>query len=154
MPKTAKTKHRHGRRICIFCGVEGKISKEHVFGLWLKDLFPRDEHTKRKSIYTAWLDESGSHTPAEKKDQLQGHVGSKQLRVVCQRCNNIWLSQLETRIRPILVPLITGEHRNLIESEQALLATWSTRIAMVAEHFRPIDHGICQDERTWLMNEL
>ncbi len=154
MLKTAKTKHRSGRRICIFCGVEGKISKEHVFGLWLKELFPRDEHTTHKSIYTAWLDESGPHSPAEKRDQPQGHVGSKQLKVVCRRCNSGWLSQLENRIQPTLLPLITGERRNLTEGEQALLATWAAKIAMVAEHFRPIDHGISQDERTWLMNEL
>ena len=154
MPKTVKTKYLRGRRKCIFCDEPGKISKEHIFGLWLRKLFPRDKHTTHTSIYTAWLDESGSHTPAEKRDRLQGHVGSKSLKVVCQQCNSGWLSQLETHIQPTLIPLITGERRNLTESEQTLLATWATKIAMVAEHFRPIDDGISQDERTWLMNEL
>lgn len=154
MPKIIKPKYLRGRRKCIFCGGAGKISKEHVFGLWLKELFPRDEHTTHKSVYTAWLDESGSHTPAEKRGQLQGHVGSKSLKVVCQRCNSGWLSQLETRVRIVLTPLITGKNRNLLGDQQTLLATWATKIAMVAEHFRPIDDGISQDERTWLMNTL
>lgn len=154
MPKTVKPKHRRGRRKCIFCGEPGKISKEHIFGLWLKELFPRGEHTTHKSVYTAWLNESGSHTPAEKRGRHQGHVGSKSLKVVCQPCNDGWLSQLETRVRPTLTPLITGERRNLIGNEQALLATWAAKTAMVAEYFRPTDRGISQDERTWLMDRL
>lgn len=154
MPKDRKPKYLRGLRKCIFCGKPGDISKEHVFGLWLREFFPRDKHTTHKSVYTAWLDESGSHTPAEKRDRLQGHVGSKSLKVVCRQCNGGWLSQLEESVRPTLVPLITGERRNLTEIEQVLLATWATKIAMVAEHFRPIDDGILQDERTWLMNEL
>ena len=154
MPKTVKLKYRRGRRKCIFCDGARKISKEHLFGLWLRELFPRDEHTTHKSIYTAWLDESGSHTPAEKRDQRQGHVGSKSLKVACRQCNDGWLSQLETRVRPVLTPLITGENHNLLEDEQTLLATWAAKTAMVAEHFRPIDHGISQDERTWLIDKL
>lgn len=154
MPKVPKPKHLRGLRECIFCGKSGDISKEHVFGLWLREFFPRDKHTTHKSVYTSWLDESGSHTPAEKRDRLQGHVGSKSLKVVCRQCNSGWLGQLEESVRPTLVPLITGERLNLTETEQTLLATWAAKIAMVAEHFRPIDHGISQDERTWLMDEL
>ncbi len=154
MPKTIKTKYRRGRRKCIFCDGAGKISKEHVFGLWLREFFPRNEHTKHKSAYISWRDESGPHAPTDRRLQRQGHVGSKQIKVVCRQCNNEWLSRLEGRVKRALPPLIAGKRANLLEGGQALLATWAAKTAMVAEHFEPIDSGITQDERTWLMNNL
>lgn len=154
MLRGSSTKQHLEPRKCIFCGRAGDISKEHLFGRWLREFFPRDEHSKHRATYTAWLDESGSHTPAEKREFKQGHIGSKSLKVACQRCNNGWLSQLESRVRPALAPLIAGERCNLTGNLQMPLATWAAKTAMVAEHFRPNEDGISQNERTSLMNTL
>ena len=41
MPKIIKPAYLKGRNKCIFCSGTSKISKEHVFGDWLKGYFPR-----------------------------------------------------------------------------------------------------------------
>jgi hypothetical protein len=64
------------------------------------------------------------------------------------------MSQLEERIKPVLVPLIAGNRCNLTGEVQALLSTWAAKTAMVAEHFRPTDNGISQEERTFLMEHF
>lgn len=138
-------------RKCIFCGHTG-VSKEHLFADWLADIFPRDAQSRRRSVYTQWLDESGPHTPAEKRGLEEGHLGSKKLRVVCQGCNAGWLSRLEERAKPILIPLIAGNRFNLTTEAQALLSTWAAKTAMVAEHLRATENGTSQDERAALMS--
>jgi hypothetical protein len=139
---------------CIFCGDAVRLPKEHVFGEWLEELFPRDAQTKHDALFTAWLDESGAHTPAHKRETKQGHVGSKKLKVACRSCNSGWMSTLEKRAKPTLTHLIAGNRYKLTGDKQALLATWAAKTAMVAEFFRPIDDGITQAERTLLKERL
>lgn len=154
MSRAKNPKHLRGRRKCIFCEGDGKMSKEHVFALWLREFFPRDAQTKHKSAFISWPDEASPSAPIDIRKPGQGHVGSKKLRVVCEPCNNEWLSGLETKAQHAIPPLIVGNRYNLLEGGQALLATWAAKTAMVAEHFKPTDAGITQGERTWLMNSL
>lgn len=60
---------------------------------------------------------------------------------------------MEERVKPILIPLIIGERRNLSMYDQSVLATWASKTAMVAEYSKPIEDGITQGERTWLMEK-
>lgn len=156
MPKSGKPNYARGRRVCIFCGGASgaRISKEHVFGFWLRDLFPRDKTTTHKSVYVQWPDEAGPQPAYEKWSHGQGHVGSKKLRVLCQRCNNVQLGRLEEWAKEALLPLIVGNRANILPGGQQLLATWAAKTAMIAEHFRPIDSGIPQDDRTWLLQKM
>jgi hypothetical protein len=153
MPK-AKPKHVRGKRVCIFCARDRKITKEHVFGIWLKDLFPRDEYTRHRTIKITWPDKNGRQPSIESSSLEQGHVGSQKLRVVCQVCNNERLGGLEDRAKKALPPLIIGRRANILPGGQALLATWATKTAMVAEYFRPVKDGITQPERSWLIDNL
>jgi hypothetical protein len=150
MAKSGKRKYRRGRRKCTFCG-GFKISKEHVFPDWLKELFPRDADTTHTATHFDWPKNFITKVPIEKRKYRQGHVGAQKVRVVCERCNNGWLSALEEHTKPILLPLISGENCNLPLNSQTALATWAVKTSMTAEYLRPRDKGITQDERTWLM---
>jgi len=156
MPKDTNSKDARSRRICIFCGGNSgsRITKEHIFGEWLKKFFPRDETTNHKSFYIEWPDESGPRPAREKWTQGQGHVGSKKLLVLCRVCNNERLSGLEDRAKSALPPLIVGDRSNLPPAEQSVLATWAAKTAMVVEHSKPIDSGIPQEARSWLLANM
>ena len=151
MPKIEKQKYRHGRRLCIFCNGDGKISKEHVFAEWLRDYFPRYSERTHKSAFISWMDESGPSAPVDRRSKHQGHLGTKKLRVVCSTCNGGWMSNLEGCAKSALPPLMAGQRCNITEGGQKLLATWAAKTAMVAERLLP-ETDITQPERAWLMD--
>lgn len=148
--RTASTSRRK-RQKCIFCESDRKITKEHVFGQWLREYFPRDKNSKRKSAYISWNDELRPALGIDVRKIAQGHPGSMTLRVVCRDCNVGWMSQLENQVRRAMKPLILGNRCNILGSGQRLLAAWAAKTAMVAENFAPVDSGVTQAERTWLM---
>lgn len=127
------------------------MSKEHIFGLWLKELFPRDANTTHISARISWPKKLISSAPIDRREHGQGHSGSKKLRVVCKKCNTSWMSKLEAWAKTALPPMIIGRRCNLVPSGQMGLATWAAKTAMVAEYFEPRGDSITQEERTWLM---
>jgi hypothetical protein len=72
----------------------------------------------------------------------------------CQKCNNEWLSELEKRIKPLLLMLINGMPFTLSVDAQVLLATWAAKTIMAAEFFDPAKIAIPQDDRASLMRNL
>jgi hypothetical protein len=99
----------YGRRRCIFCErrpPDVKISKEHVFADWLRDIFPRDAKTTHTLGVIDW--QRGLARPTVTKKHGQGHSGSKKVRAVCQECNGTWLSSLEDTAKPILTLLMAS----------------------------------------------
>lgn len=54
--------------------------------------------------------------------------------VVCESCNNTWMSDLESRAKPYLEPMLDGYGRLLHESAQRTLATWALKTSMMVEH--------------------
>jgi hypothetical protein len=55
---------------------------------------------------------------------------------VCARCNNGWMSELENRVKPIVEALFSEEPVTLKSDDQATLALWSVKNAMVFEELR------------------
>ena len=58
-------------------------------------------------------------------------------RVVCQTCNNTWMSRMETAVKPTLLPLMLREARHLTREDQVTLTTWALLKNMVAEFSDP-----------------
>lgn len=126
---------------CIFCGGFG-LSKEHVLPDWLRQIFPRlptDTHTMGYLAHPA-------RREFEKK-RGQGQLGSKKVRVVCKKCNNSWLSDMEDDTQGILRPLIEGTVRTLTIDEQSRLAAWIAKTTMTAEYLVKEQPAIKQAER-------
>lgn len=136
---------------CIFCGGQ-PVSKEHLFAEWLIPLFPRDASTSHTFGTFNWRDGNASGSPYQPTTQpRQGHVGSKKVRVVCQPCNSGWLSRLEERTKPILIPMICGDRCNLTPEYQQVLSAWAAKTSTVADCVLPRDNRISQDEKVWIM---
>ena len=75
----------------------------------MKDLFPKEavpEHYEVVSVRTHKVVPVG--TPKVLSCR-QGGAITKKLRVVCETCNNEWMSEIEDRVKPILAPLILGQ---------------------------------------------
>jgi hypothetical protein len=133
-----------------------KISKEHVFGDWLGQIFPHAGNSTHTHGIIDWpVAAPNNEPPTITIGGGQGHSGTKKVKVVCATCNETWLStKIENATKPILIPLIAGLPVELLIADQGKLATWAAKTVMTAEHVNKRPPAILQSERTWLMGTL
>jgi hypothetical protein len=137
---------------CIFCnGASGtRLTKEHIFPDWLRQFFPRSPTDTHTHGLTSWK----GLEPVTARTKKQGQAGSRRVKVVCQECNNEWLSGLEKRAKPLLIMLIRGMPFTLNADAQRLLAVWAAKTVMTAEFVDPTKVAIPAVERASLMRDL
>ena len=118
---------RRAGKQCIFCG-DLVGSGEHILPDWLKHSKTVDHtavnHTQSQTliravpiapdavVLTTDLDEQRHGGPATKRKEP----------VVCAPCNNGWMSRLETKAKPILLPIVDDEPQELDEDAQRTIA--------------------------------
>ena len=111
-----------GMRSCIFCD-NRPSTKEDAWPLWLIRLLrtgPGRIDGERGGRRFVWrVVEPGL-----------------KVKFVCARCNNGWMSDLENRVKPIIETLVGEERVTLSSVDQATLATWAVKNAMVFEALR------------------
>jgi hypothetical protein len=71
-------------------------------------------------------------------------------RCVCESCNHGWMSTLENESKPILNPLLHDVPAPLAAAEQAIVARWAMKTAMVFEAIAPGPFG---NERFYTRDE-
>jgi hypothetical protein len=83
-----------------------------------------------------------------------GEHRSRGLRVVCETCNNGWMSRLQQRARPLLDALLAGRWLPLGLQEQRAIAAWATMFSMVYEFSQPHAVATAQHERDEFMRTV
>jgi hypothetical protein len=108
---------------CAFCSHEGKLSREHITGKWMRELFPG-----KKIVSYSTTKGTNLEYPIEKLDW--------KAKVVCETCNNTWMSDIEKHhAKPVLTPLITGQMDIPIGlSEAHSIALFTFKTAVVLDH--------------------
>ena len=127
-------------RKCIFCGASRDITKEHIFAEWLQRYLPKEKKPRAHfSKDISGFDQHGNpiyKTFLGRLNRPGGFVKQK-LRVVCARCNNGWMSALQSRTKPILIPLMKGDDCKIGQEQKVILSAWATMYAMVEDHIEP-----------------
>lgn len=107
---------------CSFCGsTERPRGKEHVFPAWL-----------RTTGLPTPLSELGNGRINRLPRTWPGKPFTTTVGGVCDACNHGWLSQMEELTKPVLVSLIKGISCQLSPSEQAIVACWAWKTALVS----------------------
>jgi len=78
-----------------------------------------------------------------------GDFHAQKLRIACRSCNTGWMSRLQTKAKPHLVPMLVGKNTSLYRAEQATLAAWATMFVMTADYLDSEMASITPDDRTW-----
>lgn len=117
-------------RICVFCGGT-PATREHAWPKWLVSLFPA------QPIQAA---RTGASPHLYTSDSIELAV-----RVVCEECNNGWMSALENRAAGTLSRMIRGQSTPLDPPAQLAVAAWAVKTAMVMEHTL----GLTREELFW-----
>ena len=82
-----------------------------------------------------------------------GDIHDLKVRCVCGPCNNGWMRKLESRVRPLIVPLLDGQRVRLLPSDYKSIAVWAGMNAMVMEYERLGHVTTHHTQRRMLMNK-
>jgi hypothetical protein len=117
---------RAPRKQCVFCGAR-PVSKEHVFGKWLRTTVGQADHVVTKTQI--------ADGPTKTAHPQVPFVA--QVKVVCESCNNEWMSRVETAAMPHLERILNSQPVTLDEPTTCTLATWVFKTSlMVREQVR------------------
>lgn len=119
MVKSFRAKHLAFLRVkCIFCGREGKATREHLWPRWAQGTLGDDD--RNKSVRHSIEPHDEPHTIWD------APLFSATLKDVCRDCNSGWMSRIEAEAKTYAEPLIKGEEGNLIDPDaQWAIARWA-----------------------------
>lgn len=130
---------------CIFCSGNGRLSKEHIYPDWLKEHLIRSDAGLSRHKVT-----QNSQEPKTGKLQRPIDFHKQKLRVVCESCNNGWMSRLQSLSKPHLIPLLNGDWSNLTEESYNVISAWSAMFTIVNELAHPETATVPKAERYFL----
>src|ERR1700675_4231730 len=112
------------RKECAFCTETAKLSAEHLWSNWMNELFPGKKHFTNKN-------EHGEIVADWSSDKLDWKA-----RVVCEPCNNTWMSQTEARTKKVMTNFILGKQGPITQSCADSIAIFSFKTAVIFDHIR------------------
>jgi len=127
---------------CLFCNQKRKLTKEHIYPVWLSEIIKVDDITFEPSTwnYLTKTTEQGTTLEAaalhseERKIKYSDFV----VKLVCEECNSGWMSQLESDVKSIFFSL----HRKAINIENDYLAAYNLslwaiiKLIMITQTFK------------------
>lgn len=118
---------------CLFCNREfdpaagREKTGEHVFGDWLR---PHFEIPGSPGTQVRW---NASSTGDQELWSYKTYPADRTVKGVCGECNNGWLSNMETRVKPHLLPALRSRkrRRSFGEGAQSIFSAWAYKTALV-----------------------
>jgi hypothetical protein len=132
---------------CIFCESDEKLTKEHVFGKWIKKAVvnphPRTDHF-------VFINGAPKVPGAFNRP---GAPHSKHLKVVCRTCNNGWMSALQANAKEHVLGLLRGELDINAKDNMKHIASYAAMVTMVLEFSDLNTLTVPQEERSYLRDK-
>lgn len=111
---------------CAFCHRVAKLSGEHIWSEWINSLLGSREYVFRRNA------EDGSVIATWKNDELNWKAN-----VVCEPCNNGWMSDLENdHAKPTLSGIILGRSMSILPLGISSLSAVGFKTAVLTDHMR------------------
>lgn len=117
-------------RRCGFCESSGPITAEHIFATWIGPVLGL-------GVVGAAVQHSFRMDGLLRGAPWTAQTLNQTVRMACASCNHGWMSDLETRVRPVIAPMIqTVTSAALDLASQATVAAWAIKTAMVSEFLK------------------
>ncbi len=116
--------------ICLACFADVPRLHEHIFPTWLNRYLPED---RVQHLEQTRYGDNGF-------ERQRRSIGLDfTVRKVCSRCNNEWMSRLETEAIPVLHPLISSvEVQLLTTTQQRKVAVWAVKTSMMLDQTQTV----------------
>jgi hypothetical protein len=137
-------------RQCIYCGNHGKMTKEHFYGEWLKKIVSPGR--SKRTVHIVSTETENGVVLGKGKLHRPGPPYASQLRVVCEECNNGWLSKIQEIAKPLLIPLIRGDTSRMTADCLLPLAAYATMVTMTIQFADPQTLVHTSEQRLAFMN--
>lgn len=105
-------------KYCVFCHKNRKLTKEHILPNWLSELYP-----KRLMINNQFVGGNNQEWPSR--------IFQHKAKIVCEECNGGWMSNLENRVKPIIIDLFKLKKKVINEQEQKILSLWAQKTVLM-----------------------
>ena len=116
---------------CAFCNQPATMTREHIWGEWIKAFVP--PAANKHGYQRIAVPRPGERVPEQPQIRAGNPVGAT-VPVVCTPCNSGWMSRLQERAKPYLIPLFDGQDVRLSADAQTAIAQWATMATMTAEY--------------------
>lgn len=103
--------------------------------LWVARLYPGEAWWRHES-----MGPDGGDTKIKRAKRP-----SVKSRKFCATCNNVWMSQLEQAVQPILTEMIEGRRIRLDAARQELVAFWVCKTTLAFESMEPTSRRFAPD---------
>ena len=144
--------------VCIFCGANGKLTREHIWADWLKKYIPKDMPDYQAGEIVRGRD---GEVLRERGRRVGGDPRSRRVECVCgsithrrtpdrKGCNDGWMSDIQAAVKPTVIPMIEGKSVLLRREQQRTFAAWVAMAAMCSEQGDKDWVSIREKDRTWL----
>lgn len=137
------------RRPCIFCRKPEKLSKEHIWPVWLHRRAAGWGGTGHGQFIETRASRDAPRRVSQK--DRQGGLHTKKIRAVCRRCNSGWMSELEKAVRPTVEELVEGKGASIGGDAIRTLIRWVAVKVVVCEHSNRVSAVTTPSERAGLM---
>jgi len=131
-------------RSCVFCGVTGGLTDEHLVPQWVtRFIHDLGGGSGRMRV---------SQQFADSRREFRTHARSSSLKVkvVCAHCNNGWLSTLENDAQPHLETMIAGRGMTFSPDVSMKVATWALKMGVLLDHNHPGSKVVPAHHYRWL----
>jgi hypothetical protein len=120
--------------VCVFCG-GGPLTEEDIFPVWAAEVVKELHPAKSRGSFTVIREKQSSGVVQRRAPFGSGDLATK-ARVVCGRCNNGWMSQMESDAKAFVAPMIRGTSLfiPLSPADQRIVAAWLAKIAMLTQY--------------------
>src|SRR5437879_2038329 len=109
---------------CAFCPQTSNRSGEHIWSAWISKLFAGTKTISRKQF-----------APEAEVKQWVSIGFDHKAKVVCRKCNNEWMNDLETLVKPCIKPLILSANPVTITPECITAITaYAFKAAVIGDH--------------------
>ena len=123
------------------------MSEEHVIPRWVSKILAEDRRHSGRPQVQRMVDRQG-HLVRELPPSKLINVVTRR---VCKVCNEGWMERkLERPCQPILGPMIRGWDKTLDQSEQAVLAGWAAKVAMVMAYIHAPPQPVKREWLDWM----
>jgi hypothetical protein len=109
---------------CAFCPETAKLSAEHLWSNWMNELFPGKKHFTNKNEH------------GEIAADWSSHKLDWKARIVCEPCNNTWMSDIESRAKSAMTDFILGKQGPISQSCADSIALFGFKSAVIFDHIR------------------
>lgn len=110
---------------------------EHVSWLIHSRRCELNSRRRRLDCFRQALTPYYRHSDQGSHRRHSGRMFTARVKAVCEPCNSGWMSALEGRVKPYLLPMIKGEIVEIPPEAQESLAVWTLKTALMCQVMLP-----------------